>query len=122
MRVLLVDDNFAVRKMMIGLLNGIVDEFRECADGAHALAAYSNVRPDWVLIDILMAGVDGLSATRAIKARFPEARIVVVTNYDHEDLRTAAREAGAWGYLLKDDVAGLRRVLLSHDSPSHEAV
>jgi len=122
MRVLLVDDNFAVRKMMIGLLTGIVDEFRECADGAHALAAYSSHRPDWVLIDILMAGVDGLTATRAIKCSFPEARIVVVTNYDHDDLRAAAREAGAAAYLLKDDVAGLREVLVSDHALGHGSV
>src|SRR5580704_15031521 len=111
MKVLLVDDNFAIRKMMIGLLVDVADEFLECGDGAHALAFYTQGQPDWVFIDILMAGVDGLTATRDIKTRYPEARIAVVTNYDDDDLRKAAINAGAQSYVLKEDIAALRHLL-----------
>jgi DNA-binding NarL/FixJ family response regulator len=96
--------------MMSDLLAG-VGECRECGDGAHALAIYSQTRPDWVLMDILMPGVDGFAATREIKRQFPEAKILIVTSYDDDELKAMAHKAGACGYLLKDDISGLLKYL-----------
>jgi len=112
MRILIVDDNATVRKMMVSLLARIADEIQECGDGADAVAAYSRNQPDWVLMDIRMGEVDGLIATRRIKAQFPEARIIIVTNLDDAELRDAARDAGACDYILKGNLFDLPMLLL----------
>ena len=74
----------------------------ECADGGEALAAYDRWQPDWVLMDIELGGMDGITATRQIIEAFPEARVIIVTNHNDEPLRVAAREA-----LARGEVAGV---------------
>jgi DNA-binding NarL/FixJ family response regulator len=86
-----------MRRMIRRLVMDLADEIGECGDGAEALAMYSELRPDWVLMDIEMKQTNGIVATRQIKADFPTARIVMVTNYDDATLREAARAAGACG-------------------------
>src|SRR5436309_1417901 len=76
MKLLIVEDNTLMRRLMASLLRDLATIIHECADGAEALAAYREHRPDWVLMDIQMEQVDGLKATREIKAAFPEARIL----------------------------------------------
>jgi len=105
-----VDDNAAVRRLIAGIVTPFADEIRECADGAEALSAYSARRPDLVLMDIRMDGVDGIEATRRIKAADPTARIIIVTDYDDDALRQAAMREGACGYSLKDNLLDLGRL------------
>jgi len=112
MILLIVEDSAAVRRMIRSLVTDLAEECYECADGAEALAAYRAHRPDWVLMDLEMGEVDGLTATRQIKADWPEARVVIVTNYDDAELRAAARSAGACQYVLKENLLELRRILL----------
>ncbi|HEY6333999.1 MAG TPA: response regulator [Blastocatellia bacterium] len=78
MRILIVEDNPSVPRMMVSFLSRLAGEIDECGDGAEALTAYSKRRSDWVLMDIKMAEVDGLTATRQIKAQFPDAKIIIV--------------------------------------------
>ena len=111
MTLLIVEDNPLMRRLIASLLRDLAPIIYECSDGAEALAAYREHRPDWVLMDIEMERVDGLEATREIIAAFPEARILIVTNYDDEELREAAREAGACDYVLKDQLLDVRRML-----------
>jgi CheY-like chemotaxis protein len=111
MKVLIVDDNSYVRQMMKNYLVGIADETFECEDGADALDAYKNFQPDWVLMDWEMKRMDGLAATRGIFAGNPDAKIVMVTQYDDSELREAASEAGVSGFVLKDDLLSLRSIL-----------
>ncbi|MGH9941136.1 MAG: response regulator transcription factor [Pyrinomonadaceae bacterium] len=111
MNLLIVEDNQQMRRVLGRLVGDLAGHVYECADGAEALAAYVAHRPDWVLMDIEMKQLDGLSATRQIVSRFPEAHVVVVTNYDDEELRDAAREAGACAYVVKENLLELRRVL-----------
>jgi len=118
MRLLIVENNLGVRRMMVTFLSRIADEIRVCEDGAEAFAAYSEGKPDWVLMDIKMDGVDGFTATRRIKADFPEAKIIIFTNYDDEELRQAAREAGACGYMLKENLLDLPALLQARVKPS----
>jgi DNA-binding NarL/FixJ family response regulator len=75
------------------------------------VAAYAVCRPDWVFMDVRMPGLDGIAATCRIKADFPAARVVIVTSYDDAKLRRAAREAGAFAYVLKEGLFELRRIL-----------
>ena len=83
----------------------------ECDDGAHALGIYRTFRPDLVLMDLEMKGLDGIAATRQIVSHFPLAKIVILTNHNDSSLRDAARAAGACGYLLKDEMLDIHSVL-----------
>lgn len=111
MNILIVDDSAQMRRALRSLVGDLADAVYECADGAEALAAYAAHRPAWVLMDIAMPKVDGLTATREIIAAFPDAQIVMVTNYDNADLRAQARAAGACAYVVKEDLLELRQVL-----------
>jgi CheY-like chemotaxis protein len=116
MTVLIVDDNAAIRRLLRRAMLDTASDVWECSDGAEALAVYTDHRPDVVLMDIRMPRMDGLTATRQIRQFHPAARVVVVTDYDDEDLRKAASEAGACGYALKQnltDIAGLIRNIAS---------
>jgi CheY-like chemotaxis protein len=104
MKILIVEDNTQVRDVIRTVVLDLAEEIRECGDGSQALEAYAAYRPDWVLMDIKMIEMDGLEATRRIKAHFPEARIMIVTNYDDADSREAARQAGACEYVLKENL------------------
>ena len=110
---MIVDDHAAFRRMVRTLLQTAGADPVECADGREALARYPEFRPDLVLMDIAMQGLDGLSATAQIKARCPTARIFILTQYDDPDLRAAALQAGAEGYLLKEDLSQLPALVLS---------
>jgi CheY-like chemotaxis protein len=111
MKVLIVDDNEPMRRMVSTFIADLVDEVVECGDGCEALKAYSDHRPDFVLMDVMMKQVDGLAATRQIKEQFPEARIVMVSQWDEQRLRDAAALVGAEAYVGKSDLDPLRRIL-----------
>jgi DNA-binding NarL/FixJ family response regulator len=72
---------------------------------------YDEQRPDWVLMDIELGEVSGIAATRRIKADYPDARIIIVTDYNDNHLRLAAKAAGACGYVLKEDLSVLKQML-----------
>ncbi len=109
--VLIVDDSQPMRELIKMTLAGVAEIVGECADGADALSAYERLRPDWVLMDIEMKGVDGITATRQIKAAYPQARIMIVTDYNDDDLRRAAREAGACQYIVKENLLDILEIL-----------
>ena len=111
MRILIVEDNQIIRRLIRSIVTDLAEDIRECSDGAEALAAYKQRKPDWVLMDIKMKELDGLAAARQIKAEFPDANIVIVTNFDEADLREAASAAGAIAYVVKEDLFALRDVL-----------
>jgi two-component system response regulator DesR len=114
MRLLIVEDNTPMRLLMKHMLADLADEITECADGLEVLAVYRRLQPDWVLMDIELKEMDGITAIAQLKAAFPEARVITVTNYDHPKLREAARQAGAGSYILKDNLLALREFLLAH--------
>lgn len=103
-RVLLVDDHAMVRRGMRDFLE-LHDDLEivgEAADGAAAIETAAALRPDVVVMDLLMPGVDGIEATTRIKADNPETEIVAITSFVEEARIIAALEAGASGFLLKD--------------------
>jgi CheY-like chemotaxis protein len=111
MRLLIVDDNYQMRRLIKSIVRDIADSISECSDGSEALQVYRAHEPDWVLMDIEMKELDGISATRQIKAAFPNARIVMVTEYNHPDYREEALRAGACEYVLKENLFEIRRIL-----------
>ncbi|HUR36068.1 MAG TPA: response regulator, partial [Vicinamibacterales bacterium] len=70
-------------------------------------------RPDWVLMDLRMARMGGLEATRRLVAADGTARVLIVTDYDDVHWRAAASDAGACGYVLKENLLDIRRMLES---------
>ena len=109
--LLIVDDNASMRRLIKELVVGLTSSIYECADGVQALEIYERLRPDLILMDIEMVQMDGLTATRQIIAAHPETKIVMVTKYGSERLREAARQAGACGYVLKENLLELRDLL-----------
>ena len=113
MKILIVDDNATIRRLISHVVREIAEEIRECTDGNLALSAYADFQPDIVLMDIRMPGTDGLIATRQLKGKYPSARIFIVTDYDDDEMRNAARDAGASGYALKQNLTSLEDLILS---------
>jgi len=110
-RVLIVDDSQPMRELLKMTLAGVAEVVGECSDGAEALAKYERLQPDWVLMDIEMKDVDGITATRQIIAVYPQARIVIVTDYNDGELRRAAYEAGACQYIVKENLLYILEIL-----------
>jgi CheY-like chemotaxis protein/class 3 adenylate cyclase len=103
-RVMLVDDHQVVRRGLRGFLELLrdIEVVGEAEDGAQAVALADRLRPDVILMDLLMPVMDGLTAIARIKEAQPEVEIVAVTSFIEEEKVIAALEAGASGYLLKD--------------------
>jgi CheY-like chemotaxis protein len=110
-KVMIVDDRQSFRELLKSFLKPLATEVVECSNGLEAVDRYGEAPPDCVLMDIKMPVMDGLTATKQIKAAFPEARILMLTQYDEPDLRAAAQEAGACGYLVKENLADLSATL-----------
>lgn len=102
--VLIVDDHLMVRyglKALLGLAPDLA-VIGEAADGDEAFARCCDQRPDVILMDIVMPGVDGPTATARIRAAFPEVQVIALTSFADETLVPRALQAGAISYLLKD--------------------
>lgn len=103
MKVMLVDDQPLVRNGIASLLRARGHEIvAEANNGHEALAILDQVAPDLILMDIRMPGIGGLEATRLIRARYPDMRIVILTVSDDEQDLFDAVKSGAHSYLLKD--------------------
>ena len=103
-RVLLVDDQQLIRlgfRMVLEAEDDIV-VVGEAADGREAIAQAAALRPDLVLMDIRMPGLDGIAATETIVREHPQTRVLVLTTFDLDEYAFGAIRAGASGFLLKD--------------------
>ena len=110
-RILIVDDHEVVRQGLRFALHQepdltVVDE---CADGATALDRIARLRPDVVLLDMVMPGLDGLAVLHALRDRHDPAAVVVLTSYPAEDRAMDAVRAGAVSYLSKSAAAPPRQ-------------
>jgi len=102
--VVLVDDHRLVRAGLRGIIDAATDltVIGEAADGAEAVQVVRSTRPDVVLMDLSMPGVDGIQGTALLRDAGESARVVVLTSFVEHERVTAALAAGAVGYLLKD--------------------
>ncbi len=103
-RVMLVDDHAVVRSGLATFLMTCDDMelVGEASSGEQALAMCQKVKPDVVLMDLVMPGMDGATATRLIREGCPEIQVIALTSFKEQDLVKGALQAGAIGYLLKD--------------------
>jgi two-component system, NarL family, response regulator LiaR len=103
-RVMLVDDHTVVRSGLGAFLTAF-DDFElvgEAASGERAVLLCQQVKPDVVLMDLMMPGMDGATATKLIREKHPEIQVIALTSFKERDLVEKALQAGAIGYLLKD--------------------
>ena len=114
-KILIVDDHSETRRMTRYFLGESRFEYEECEDGADALDCYEKTRPEWVLMDWEMRQMNGLEATKKIIEKHPQAKILIVTQYDDEKLKEAARRAGASGFILKENLMDLRRRISANE-------
>ena len=103
-RVLLVDDQALFREALVALLTvqAGIEVVGEAADGQQAVEAVGRLRPDVVLMDLRMPVLDGVGATRRLRADHPGVRVLALTTFDGDAEVFPALRAGAVGYLLKD--------------------
>ena len=102
--VLIVDDHPIVRfgiKTMLMTYDDI-RVFGEAGNGKQALSLCAEIQPDVILMDIIMPGLNGVEATRALLERYPQLKIIVLTSFPDQDVVQDTLEAGAVGFLLKD--------------------
>lgn len=103
-RVMLVDDHTMVRRGLATFLNAF-DELElagEAESGEAAVKLCAQTRPDVILMDLMMPGMDGATATRLIRQQYPEVKILALTSFKEQEMVQNALHAGAIGYLLKD--------------------
>jgi two-component system, NarL family, response regulator LiaR len=106
-RVMLVDDHAVVRSGLGAFLMAFDDLqlVGEASSGAEAVAKCVHLRPDVVLMDLVMPNMDGATATKAIRQQCPQIRVIALTSFKEEELVQGALQAGAIGYLLKNVTA-----------------
>jgi DNA-binding NarL/FixJ family response regulator len=122
-RVLLVDDQALFREALATLLSvhNDIAVVGEAGNGAQALHRVADLAPDVVLMDLRMPVLDGIAATRRLRAEHPDVRVIALTTFDDDTDVFAALRAGAVGYLLKD-VASARLVEAVHAAARGESV
>lgn len=103
-RVLVVDDQALVRSGLRNFLLAFDDLelVSEAANGEEAVQLCAQFQPDVVLMDLMMPGMNGAAATRIIRERWPQMRVIALTNFQDAELVQGVLEAGATGYLLKN--------------------
>lgn len=104
MKVIICDDQAIIRDglEMLLKLEKDIDVLGQAQDGAEAVDMVKNAPPDLVLMDLKMPGMNGIEATRQIRANNPQVKVLVLTTYDDDEWVFDAIRAGASGYLLKD--------------------
>ena len=98
--------------MIRKLIEDIDAEILECSDGGEAIEAYDTNLPDFVLMDINMQPLNGLTAAKEILSRHPEAKIIIVSQHQDEQTRETALSLGITAFVGKDDLTPLRDLIV----------
>jgi len=102
-RTLIVDDDGSFRRRIKELLatEPDIEVIGEAADGQEAILKARELKPDLVLMDVRMPGLNGINATRQLKDEMPEIKVIIVSIFDLQEYREAATASGASGYVIK---------------------
>lgn len=117
MNFLIVDDHPDIRSIIKRLLGSAGDTFRECSTGEEALCLLETYTPDWITVDYCMGEMSGLALTKWVRARYPQIRCVIVSAFCEEELISLALEAGAAGFVRKDNLVELGRLISGKRAP-----
>lgn len=109
---MIVDDNTEMRATLKSVVRDYATVVDECTDGSEVIQHYRASHPDFVLMDIAMKTVDGIRATRTLMEEFPDAKVVMVSNYDDEEMKLEAMKAGSIGYVQKEYLNELKLFLV----------
>jgi CheY-like chemotaxis protein len=120
LRVLLADDQPAFRALARQMLAGLASDVVECCDGVEAVANFERCPADWALLDWAMPGLDGLAAARAIRARHPKARIVLISSHLTAMLEREAATAGVFASFPKERLHEVIALLRAQSSNSNQ--
>ncbi|MBU1099106.1 MAG: response regulator transcription factor [Bacteroidetes bacterium] len=112
MKLMIVDDSAEMRKSIRSIVTNTRDTVFECENGSQVLPIYVKEHPDYVLMDINMPVMNGIEATRNLIAKFPEARVLIISNYNDDEFRKEAEESGAIKYFVKDNLIDIKTYLL----------
>ena len=106
-KILLVDDHAVVRSGLSKflLVNKDLELVGEAGDGAEAITMVGLHKPDVVLMDLMMPGMDGITATREIHQKYPQVKVIALTSFSEQNLVQGALQSGAAGYLQKNVTA-----------------
>jgi DNA-binding NarL/FixJ family response regulator len=107
MKLMIVDDHDGMRTNIRALIAAPGDTVLECGSGDEAVKAVADFKPDCVTVDVNMPGLCAFETMRAIRDAHPAARVVCVTSHDQPDYRRAAFDAGASGYVAKENLSDL---------------
>jgi len=113
--ILIAEDNAEVRRMIRELIEDIDTQILECSDGGEAIEIYEASLPDFVLMDINMQPVDGLTAAKEILSRHAEAKIIIVSQHQDAPTRETALAIGVAAFVGKDDLTPLRDLIAKAD-------
>jgi CheY-like chemotaxis protein len=111
MKLLIADDNAFMRRLIRQIVGSYFTDIFECENGFDAVQSYKKHEPDWVLMDLEMPYVDGLTAIENIKEIYPLAKIIIVTKYDEEPYRRAADKVGATAFATKDNLLNIWSIM-----------
>jgi two-component system response regulator MtrA len=103
-------------RLLSALLEGLPISVSHCHDGARALQACAEKQPDYVVIDLNLAGMEAFAAVRQIVAAHRDVRVLLLGEEDDSRLRSRASEAGVWRYVLKENLIDVRRLLEPEDA------
>lgn len=118
MRVMIVDDSSEMRQLIRLTLRPLTADVVECSDGDEVVDAYTRHLPDWTVMDFRMRRVDGLTAIRELRRRWPSSRVLLLTAFESRAIQQSALLLGAACCLSKDDLSTLPSLLGAPDSPT----
>jgi len=116
--IVIAEDKAEVRRMIRKLIEDIDGDIVECSDGDEAIKAYETNQPDFVLLDINMQPLDGLTAAKEILSRHPEAKIIIVSQHQDDQTRETALSIGILEFVGKDDLTPLRDLIIKKSGQS----
>lgn len=109
---MVVDDNKRMREVIKETLTAIPCSFTEYSNGRDAVNGYENDRPDWVLMDVMMKPMNGITALSEIKKNHPEAKVIMVTNSVEDAYSSASFKAGATAFVRKESLHQIQDVII----------
>jgi DNA-binding NarL/FixJ family response regulator len=112
---LIVDDNTkmraAIERMLKAQLKNRITKVIECENGKDAIELYAQRKPEWTIMDIKMPVMDGLEASRIILKSYPEAKIIILTQYDDPGYYELAQKIGIKAFVLKENLSDISTLI-----------